>query len=160
MANLGSTLVNGNLTVSGNINGYKLAAASAKNVDSSLSSGTTSTNIPTSKAVVDYVASAINSWKTNNTKTPGSISVSTSVNSNKGLDIKATASLAGGYYNASTLSGSATIKAGTLTASISGGSTFTPALTQGSSSISGISFSRFGNSSFASHKTTCFGLTD
>lgn len=37
-------------------NGYTLAAASAKGVDTSISTGSTSTNLPTSAAVVSYVA--------------------------------------------------------------------------------------------------------
>lgn len=36
-------------------NGYSLAGASAKSVDTSISSGTTSTNLPTSQAVASYV---------------------------------------------------------------------------------------------------------
>lgn len=38
-------------------NGYALAAASAKGVDTSISAGSTSVNLPTSKAVAEYVAS-------------------------------------------------------------------------------------------------------
>ena len=40
-------------------NGYTLAAASAKGVDTSISSGSTSTNLPTTSAVVSYVGDAI-----------------------------------------------------------------------------------------------------
>lgn len=40
-------------------NGHVLAAASEKGVDSSIASGSTSTNLPTSAAVVDYVDSAV-----------------------------------------------------------------------------------------------------
>lgn len=128
MANLGSTLINGNLTVSGNINGYKLAAASSKGVDTSLSAGTTSENIPTSKAIVDYVTTAINNWKSNNTKNLGSISVSTSSNANGGLDISASASLASGYYAGGTMTGSATIAASSVSSSSSASQSFTPTI--------------------------------
>lgn len=38
-------------------NGYSLGAACAKSVDTSIAAGSTSTNLPTSAAVVDYVAS-------------------------------------------------------------------------------------------------------
>lgn len=40
-------------------NGYTLAAASAKGVDTSITAGTSSTNLPTTVAVVDYVDDAI-----------------------------------------------------------------------------------------------------
>lgn len=40
-------------------NGYTLAAASAKGVDTSVASGSTSTNLPTTAAIVSYVDSAI-----------------------------------------------------------------------------------------------------
>lgn len=43
------------LTTSGTINGYTLNAASAKPVDSSISAGSTSTNLPTSQAVASFV---------------------------------------------------------------------------------------------------------
>lgn len=78
MATLGSTIIKGNLTVNGTINGYTLAAASEKAVDGSLTAGTISTNIPTSKAVVDYVNASINSWKTSNTKPGTKITMSAS----------------------------------------------------------------------------------
>lgn len=70
MAKLGSTTVTGNLSVSGTINGYKLAESARRGVDTAISSGSTSTNIPTTKAIVDYVNSAINSWCDNHTATP------------------------------------------------------------------------------------------
>ena len=37
------------------INGYELDDACAKGVDSSITAGTTSTNVPTTQAVADYV---------------------------------------------------------------------------------------------------------
>ena len=70
MAKLGSTTVTGNLSVSGTINGYKLAESARRGVDTAISSGSTSTNIPTTKAIVDYVNSAIKSWCDNHTATP------------------------------------------------------------------------------------------
>ena len=69
MAKLGSTTVTGNLSVSGTINGYKLAESARRGVDTAISSGSTSTNIPTTKAIVDYVNSAINSWNSSHKAT-------------------------------------------------------------------------------------------
>ena len=46
---------NGNIAGAGTINGYTLAAASAKGVDTSISTGSTSTNLPTSAAVASFV---------------------------------------------------------------------------------------------------------
>ena len=43
------------LTTGGTVNGYTLNAASAKPVDSSISAGSTSTNLPTSQAVASFV---------------------------------------------------------------------------------------------------------
>ena len=39
------------------VNGYTLNDACAKAVDTSITDGTTSTNVPTTKAVADYVSS-------------------------------------------------------------------------------------------------------
>ena len=47
--------MSGALTTTGTINGYTLNAASAKPVDSSISAGSTSTNLPTSQAVASFV---------------------------------------------------------------------------------------------------------
>ena len=69
MAKLGSTTVTGNLSVSGTINGYKLAESARRGVDTAISSGSTSTNIPTTKAIVDYVNSAIKSWNSSHKAT-------------------------------------------------------------------------------------------
>lgn len=69
MAKLGSTTVTGNLSVSGTINGYKLAESARRGVDTAISSGSTSTNIPTTKAIVDYVNSAISSWNSSHKAT-------------------------------------------------------------------------------------------
>lgn len=47
------------LVTGGTVNGYTLAAASAKGVDTSISENSTSTNLPTSAAVANLVSSAI-----------------------------------------------------------------------------------------------------
>lgn len=47
------------LVTGGTVNGYTLAAASAKGVDTSISEGSTSPNLPTSAAVASLVSSAI-----------------------------------------------------------------------------------------------------
>ena len=47
------------LVTGGTVNGYTLAAASAKGVDTSISEKSTSTNLPTSAAVANLVSSAI-----------------------------------------------------------------------------------------------------
>lgn len=69
MAKLGSTTVTGNLSVSGTINGYKLAESARRGVDTAIASGSTSTNIPTTKAIVDYVNSKISAWNSANKAT-------------------------------------------------------------------------------------------
>lgn len=62
----GGTTTSKTLTVTGD---YTLAAASAKGVDTSISSGTTSTNLPTSAAVVafvedkGYITEDTNTWR-------------------------------------------------------------------------------------------------
>lgn len=103
MAKLGSTTVTGNLSVSGTINGYKLAESARRGVDTAISSGSTSTNIPTTKAIVDYVNSAINSWNSSHKAT-------LSVNG-------PTVTTSAGYYAAAT---SKTVEPGTYSASASG----------------------------------------
>lgn len=50
--------------VGGSINGYTLAAACAKSVDSSITSGSASSNLPTSAAVANFVASQISNVAT------------------------------------------------------------------------------------------------
>ena len=45
------------LSTGGTVNGYTLAAASAKGVDTSIASGSSSANLPTSAAVASYVSS-------------------------------------------------------------------------------------------------------
>lgn len=45
------------LVTGGTVNGYTLAAASAKGVDTSIASGSSSANLPTSAAVASYVTS-------------------------------------------------------------------------------------------------------
>ena len=47
------------LVTGGKVDGYTLAAASAKGVDTSITDGSTSTNLPTSAAVVDYVGTKV-----------------------------------------------------------------------------------------------------
>ncbi len=48
----------GNL-ITTTINGYALGAACAKNVDTSITAGSTSTNLPTTAAIVSYISSQI-----------------------------------------------------------------------------------------------------
>jgi len=43
------------LSTGGKINGYTLAAASARSVDNEIGNASTSTNLPTSKAVAAFV---------------------------------------------------------------------------------------------------------
>ena len=50
------------LSTGGTINGYLLRAASAKNVDDSISSSSTSENLPTSQAVASFVNSAVSGF--------------------------------------------------------------------------------------------------
>lgn len=50
------------LLTGGSINGYLLRAASAKNVDDSISSSSTSENLPTSQAVASFVNSAVSGF--------------------------------------------------------------------------------------------------
>lgn len=109
MAKLGSTTVTGNLSVSGTINGYKLAESARRGVDTAISKGSTSTNIPTTKAIVDYVNSAINSWNSSHKAT---LSVS-------GPTVTTTA----GYYAAAT---SKTVGNGAYSAAAGGSETKKP----------------------------------
>lgn len=122
MAKLGSTTVTGNLSVSGTINGYKLAESARRGVDTAISSGSTSTNIPTTKAIVDYVNSAINSWNSSHKAT-------LSVN---GPTVTTTA----GYYAAAT---SKTVNPGEYSAA-AGGSETKKANVEVSATATGFSF--------------------
>ena len=109
MAKLGSTTVTGNLSVSGTINGYKLAESARRGVDTAISSGSTSTNIPTTKAIVDYVNSAIKSWNSSHKAT-------LSVNG-------PTVTTSAGYYAAAT---SKTVGNGAYSAAAGGSETKKP----------------------------------
>lgn len=122
MAKLGSTAVTGNLSVSGTINGYKLAESARRGVDTAISSGSTSTNIPTTKAIVDYVNSAINSWNSSHKAT-------LSVNG-------PTVTTSAGYYAAAT---SKTVNPGEYSAA-AGGSETKKANVEVSATATGFSF--------------------
>ena len=122
MAKLGSTTVTGNLSVSGTINGYKLAESARRGVDTAISSGSTSTNIPTTKAIVDYVNSAINSWNSSHRAT-------LSVNG-------PTVTTSAGYYAASE---SKTVKSGTYSAA-AGGSEARPVVVNTKATPTGFAF--------------------
>ena len=122
MAKLGSTTVTGNLSVSGTINGYKLAESARRGVDTAISSGSTSTNIPTTKAIVDYVNSAINSWNSSHKAT-------LSVNG-------PTVTTSAGYYAAAE---SKTVKSGEYSAA-AGGSETQKANVEVSATATGFSF--------------------
>ena len=122
MAKLGSTTVTGNLSVSGTINGYKLAESARRGVDTAISSGSTSTNIPTTKAIVDYVNSAINSW---NSSHKAALSVN-------GPTVTTTA----GYYAAAT---SKTVGNGTYSAA-AGGSEARPVVVNTKATPTGFAF--------------------
>lgn len=127
MAKLGSTTVTGNLSVSGTINGYKLAESARRGVDTAISSGSTSTNIPTTKAIVDYVNSAINSWNSSHKAT---LSVS-------GPTVTTTA----GYYAAAT---SKTVGDGAYSAA-AGGSETKKAIVTVSAKATGFAFASGGS---------------
>lgn len=122
MAKLGSTTVTGNLSVSGTINGYKLAESARRGVDTAISSGSTSTNIPTTKAIVDYVNSAIKSWNSSHKAT-------LSVNG-------PTVTTSAGYYAAAT---SKTVGNGAYSASAGGSETKKPNISV-SAKATGFSF--------------------
>ena len=57
----------------GKHSGYTLAAACAKGVDTSITAGTTSTNLPTSKAVNDFAVANQSDWNENDTTSPAFI---------------------------------------------------------------------------------------
>ena len=122
MAKLGSTTVTGNLSVSGTINGYKLAESARRGVDTAIASGSTSTNIPTTKAIVDYVNSKISAWNSANKAT---LSVS-------GKTVTTTP----GYYAATT---SKSVSDGAYSAA-AGGSETTKAVVTVSAAATGFSF--------------------
>ena len=127
MAKLGSTTVTGNLSVSGTINGYKLAESARRGVDTAISKGSTSTNIPTTKAIVDYVNSAINSWNSSHKAT-------LSVN---GPTVTTTA----GYYAAAT---SKTVGNGAYSAA-AGGSEATKVTVNTNATATGFTFASSGS---------------
>ena len=127
MAKLGSTTVTGNLSVSGTINGYKLAESARRGVDTAISSGSTSTNIPTTKAIVDYVNSAINSWNSSH-KATLSVNGPTVTNS-------------AGYYAASE---SKTVGNGAYSAS-AGGSEEAPVVVNTNATPTGFAFASSGS---------------
>lgn len=127
MAKLGSTTVTGNLSVSGTINGYKLAESARRGVDTTITSGSTSTNIPTTKAIVDYVNSAINSWNSSHKAT---LSVS-------GPTVTTTA----GYYAAAT---SKTVGNGAYSAA-AGGSEKTKVTVNTNATATGFAFASSGS---------------
>lgn len=127
MAKLGSTTVTGNLSVSGTINGYKLAESARRGVDTAISSGSTSTNIPTTKAIVDYVNSAINSWNSSHKAT-------LSVNG-------PTVTTSAGYYAASE---SKTVGNGAYSAA-AGGSEATPVVVNTKATATGFAFASSGS---------------
>ena len=122
MAKLGSTTVTGNLSVSGTINGYKLAESARRGVDTAISSGSTSTNIPTTKAIVDYVNSAIKSWNSSHKAT---LSVS-----------GPTVTTSAGYYAAAE---SKTVNPGEYSAA-AGGSEATPVVVNTKAKATGFAF--------------------
>lgn len=127
MAKLGSTTVTGNLSVSGTINGYKLAESARRGVDTAISSGSTSTNIPTTKAIVDYVNSAINSWNSSHKAT---LSVS-----------GPTVTTSAGYYAAAT---SKTVGNGAYSAA-AGGSEATKVTVNTNATATGFTFASSGS---------------
>ena len=127
MAKLGSTTVTGNLSVSGTINGYKLAESARRGVDTAISSGSTSTNIPTTKAIVDYVNSAINSWNSSHKAT-------LSVNG-------PTVTTSAGYYAAAT---SKTVGNGAYSAA-AGGSETTKVTVNTNATATGFTFASSGS---------------
>ena len=122
MAKLGSTTVTGNLSVSGTINGYKLAESARRGVDTAISSGSTSTNIPTTKAIVDYVNSAIKSWNSSHKAT---LSVS-----------GPTVTTSAGYYPAAE---SKTVGSGAYSAA-AGGSEASPVVVNTKADTTGFTF--------------------
>ncbi len=67
------------LVTGGTVDGYALAAASAKGVDTSISSGSTSTNLPTTKAVEERINAAIAAAQTGATSFQGVIKSGTSL---------------------------------------------------------------------------------
>lgn len=127
MAKLGSTTVTGNLSVSGTINGYKLAESARRGVDTAISSGSTSTNIPTTKAIVDYVNSAIKSWNSSHKAT-------LSVNG-------PTVTTSAGYYAAAT---SKTVNNGAYSAA-AGGSEATKVTVNTNATATGFTFASSGS---------------
>ena len=127
MAKLGSTTVTGNLSVSGTINGYKLAESARRGVDTAISTGSTSTNIPTTKAIVDYVNSAINSWNSSHKAT-------LSVNG-------PTVTTSAGYYAAAT---SKTVGNGAYSAA-AGGSEATKVTVNTNATATGFTFASSGS---------------
>lgn len=130
MAKLGSTTVTGNLSVSGTINGYKLAESARRGVDTAISSGSTSTNIPTTKAIVDYVNSAIKSWNSSHKAT-------LSVNG-------PTVTTSAGYYAKSE---SKTVKSGTYSAA-AGGSEASPVIVNTKADATGFTFAASGSTPY------------
>lgn len=75
-------------------NGYTLAAACAKSVDSSISSGSTSANLPTSEAVAAFVASQI----TGQASFQGSLGSSTSTADYTQATLEASSYVKGWYW--------------------------------------------------------------